>query len=148
LDEEEFKLMNADRLPGSFPDIAQSWALLRAQLPITPVRNENDYQTMVQVADALAVHLNGKQDDPLSDLLAIVSELVNNWKARNVVIPKAEPREVLRHLLTTHGLKQKDLIGIASPTVVSDILAGRRAISKKVAKALAQRFHTDVSAFL
>ena len=96
MDEEEFKLMNADRLPGSFPDIAQSWALLQAQLPITPIRNENDYQTMVQVADALAVHLNGKQDDPLSDLLAIVSELVNNWKARNVVIPKAEPREVLR----------------------------------------------------
>lgn len=39
-------------------------------------------------------------------------------------------------------------MGIASPTVVSDILAGRRAISKKVAKALAVRFHTDVSAFL
>ena len=55
---------------------------------------------------------------------------------------------MLRHLLISNGLKQKDLAGIASPTVVSDILAGRRAISKKVAKALAVRFQTDVSAFL
>jgi HTH-type transcriptional regulator/antitoxin HigA len=41
--------MNADRLPGSFPDIARSWAALQAQLPITPIRNEQDYQTMVEL---------------------------------------------------------------------------------------------------
>ncbi|HEX7933438.1 MAG TPA: transcriptional regulator [Paraburkholderia sp.] len=140
--------MNADRLPGTFPDIAQSWAALQAQLPITPIRNEHDYEAMAELADALAGHLNGNQSEPLADLLAIMSDLVSNWKARHVTIPKAEPREVLRHLLETHGLKQKDLMGIASPTVVSDILAGRRSISKKVAKALAQRFQTDVSAFL
>ena len=148
MDEEDSKLMNADRLPGSFPDIAQSWAALQAQLPITPIRDEHDYQTMVELASALAAHLDGKEDDPLADLHAIVSDLVHSWKAQNVTLPKAEPREVLRHLLETHGLKQKDLMGIASPTVVSDILAGRRSISKKVAKALAQRFQTDVSAFL
>jgi HTH-type transcriptional regulator / antitoxin HigA len=148
LDEEEFKLMNADRLPGSFPDIAQSWAALQAQLPIKPIRNEQDYQQMARFSSLLAEHLNGSDGNPLSDLFAIVGDLVRNWEARNVTLPKAEPREVLRHLLVTHGLKQKDLVGIASPTVVSDILAGRRAISKKVAKALAQRFQTDVSAFL
>ncbi len=148
LDEEESKLMNADRLPGAFPDIAQTWAALQTQLPITPIRNEQDYQTMVRLANSLADHLNGNEEDPLSDLFAIVTDLIESWEAHNVTIPKAEPREVLRHLLETHGLRQKDLIGIASPTVVSDILAGRRAISKKVAKALAVRFHTDVSAFL
>ncbi len=148
MDEEEFKLMNADRLPGAFPDIAQTWAALQTQLLITPIRNEQDYQKMVRLANALADHLNGNEEDPLADLFAIVTDLIESWEASNVTIPKAEPREVLRHLLETHGLKQKDLIGIASPTVVSDILAGRRAISKKVAKALASRFHMDVSAFL
>jgi HTH-type transcriptional regulator/antitoxin HigA len=148
LDEEEFKFMNADRLPGALPDIAQNWAALQAQLSLTPIRNEEDYQRMVRVANSLADHLKGNQEDPLADLFAIVSELVEKWEVSHVIIPKAEPREVLRHLLETNGLKQKDLVGIASPTVVSDILAGRRAISKKVAKALALRFHTDVSVFL
>lgn len=148
MDEEEFKLMNADRLPGAFPDIAQIWASLQTQLPITPIRNELDYQQMVRLANSLADHLNGNEEDPLADLFAIVTDLIERWEEQHVEIPKAEPREVLRHLLETHGLRQKDLMGIASPTVVSDILAGRRAISKKVAKALAVRFHTDVSAFL
>jgi HTH-type transcriptional regulator/antitoxin HigA len=141
--------MNADRLPGPFPDVAQTWAMLRSQLPITPIRSEEDYQQMVRVANTLSDHLrSGNGEDPLADLHAIVTDLIGRWEAHSVTIPKAEPREVLRHLLETHGLKQKDLIGIASPTVVSDILAGRRAISKKVAKALASRFHMDVSAFL
>ncbi|MEW9586103.1 type II toxin-antitoxin system HigA family antitoxin [Paraburkholderia sp. DGU8] len=140
--------MNADRLPGAFPDVAQTWAMLRSQLPIRPIRNEEDYQQMVRVANTLSDHLSGNGEDPLADLHAIVTDLIARWEAHSVAIPKAEPREVLRHLLATHGLKQKDLIGIASPTVVSDILAGRRSISKKVAKALASRFHIDVSAFL
>ncbi|NML33891.1 helix-turn-helix domain-containing protein [Paraburkholderia antibiotica] len=140
--------MNADRLPGPFPDISATWAALRDQLPITPIRTEEDYQQMVRVANSLSDHLSGKEQDPLVDLHTIVAELVGHWQARHVTLPQTEPREVLRHLLATHGLKQKDLAGIASPTVVSDILAGRRAISKKVAKALAVRFQTDVSAFL
>jgi HTH-type transcriptional regulator/antitoxin HigA len=140
--------MNADRLPGPFPDLAQTWAALQNQLPITPIRSDEDYQQMVRLANSLADHLKGNNEDPLSSLFAIVKDLIESWEAHSVTFPKAEPREVLRHLLETHGLKQKDLIGIASPTVVSDILAGRRAISKKVAKALAARFHTDVSAFL
>jgi HTH-type transcriptional regulator/antitoxin HigA len=140
--------MNADRLPGPFPDLAQTWAALQNQLPITPIRSDEDYQQMVRLANSLADHLKGNNEDPLSSLFAIVKDLIESWEAHSVTLPKAEPREVLRHLLETHGLKQKDLIGIASPTVVSDILAGRRAISKKVAKALAARFHTDVSAFL
>ena len=148
MDEEESKLMNADRLPGGFPDIAQTWVALRSQLPLTPIRDETDHQKMVGLANELADHLKGNEEDPLADLFAIVTDLIESWESSHVTIPKAEPREVLRHLLETHGLKQKDLMGIASPTVVSDILAGRRAISKKVAKALAVRFHTDVSAFL
>jgi HTH-type transcriptional regulator/antitoxin HigA len=148
LDEDEFKLMNADRLPGAVPDISATWAQLRAQLPITPIRTEEDYQQMLRVANTLADRLIGTEQDPLADLLAIVTELIDHWRARQTTLPQGEPREVLRHLLATHGLKQKDLAGIASPTVVSDILAGRRAISKKVAKALAARFQTDVSVFL
>ena len=126
MDKEEFKLMNADRLPGAFPDIAQTWAMLQNQVYLKPIRTETDYQNMIRLANELADHLNGDEQDPLADLFAIVSDLIERWEASNVTIPKAEPREVLRHLLETHNLKQKDLMGIASPTVVSDILAGRR----------------------
>lgn len=122
--------------------------MLQSQLPITPIRSDEDYQQMVRVANSLSDHMGASGEKSLAGLYTIVTDLIGRWEAHSTTIPKAEPREVLRQLLETHGLKQKDLIGIASPTVVSDILAGRRAISKKVAKALAARFHMDVSAFL
>jgi HTH-type transcriptional regulator/antitoxin HigA len=140
--------MNADRLSGQFPDIIEAWAALQQKVLIRPIHNEKDYQTMLQLSRELATHLNGVEQSALDDLHGVLVTLIEAWETRNVEIPKAEPREVLRHLLETHGLKQKDLAGIASPTVVSDILAGRRAISKNVAKALAARFHADVSVFL
>lgn len=142
--------MNADRLSGQVPDIVEAWAALQQKASIKPIRNEKDYQTMLQFSKELAANLNGEEENPLVDLIGVVTTLIEAWETqtRNAGIPNAEPREVLRHLLETHGLKQKDLAGIASPTVVSDILAGRRAISKNVAKALAARFHADVSVFL
>jgi len=142
------KHMNADRLSGQFPDIIEAWTALQQKVSLKPVRNEKDYQTMLLLSKELSAHLNGEEDSPLIDLLGVIAALIESWETRSVTVPKAEPREVLRHLLETHGLKQKDLAGIASPTVVSDILAGRRAISKNVAKALAARFHADVSVFL
>jgi HTH-type transcriptional regulator/antitoxin HigA len=66
----------------------------------------------------------------------------------HVFIPAATPTAVLRHLLEVNNLKQKDLEDIASQTLVSDILNGRRQISKRLAKALAARFNVDIAAFI
>jgi HTH-type transcriptional regulator / antitoxin HigA len=140
--------MNADRLLGQVPDIVEAWAALQSKVFIKPIRSEQEYEEMEQLAHSLKNHLQGDTGNPLADLLGVVSDLMAVWDSRQVTLPEAEPREVLRHLLETHGLKQKDLSDIASPTVVSDILAGRRAISKNVAKALAVRFRTDVAVFL
>ncbi|MGF7134267.1 HTH-type transcriptional regulator/antitoxin HigA [Paraburkholderia sp. EB58] len=139
--------MNANRRSGRLPDIAETWAALQQKVFLKPIRNVNDYQQMTLLANGLADQINS-DDDPLADLSGIVADLIRAWETRNVTVPEAEPREVLRHLLETHGLKQKDLADIASPPLISDILAGRRAISKNVAKALAARFHKDVSVFL
>jgi HTH-type transcriptional regulator/antitoxin HigA len=75
-------------------------------------------------------------------------ELIQRWEDDHVVIPDVEPKEVLRFLLEENNLKQKDLSDIASPALISDILAGRREISRSVAKGLAARFQINVSAFL
>ncbi len=149
--EEEPENMNADRIAGSFPAIAEAWTALQDQVPLTPVRSEKGYETLKQFAKDLTAHLHGDAPAPLADLLEIATMLIAAWEAKQagqLPLPDASPRDVLRYLLQTHKLRQKDLSDIASPTVISDILAGRRAISKNVAKALAVRFHTDVSRFL
>ncbi|WP_414443292.1 helix-turn-helix domain-containing protein [Burkholderia sp. 22PA0106] len=141
--------MKTQRLSGGFPAIAKTWSALQEQVFLKPIRDEGDHRKMVALANELADHLHLEADEgPLHDLFDLVTDLIEGWESRQVALPKAEPREVLRYLLEAHGLKQKDLADIASPTLISDILAGRRAISKNVAKALAERFGTDMSVFV
>jgi HTH-type transcriptional regulator/antitoxin HigA len=90
----------------------------------------------------------GFETHPLFSLFEIVMDLIERWEDAHVDIPDVHPREVLRYLLEENGLKQKDLADIASPALVSDILSGRREISKKLARSLAVRFNTGIEAFV
>ncbi|MGS0743609.1 helix-turn-helix domain-containing protein [Glaciimonas sp. GG7] len=100
------------------------------------------------MADDLSDEVGDDEDHPLFSLFEIAMELIERWEIEHVVIPDVELKEVLRFLLEQNDLKQKDLTDIASPTLISDILAGRRKISKALAKNLANRFHVSVSAFM
>ena len=55
----------------------------------------------------------------------------------------------LLHLMEARGLKQADLIGvIGSSGVVSEVINGKREISKAQAKALGDLFHVDAGLFI
>ena len=80
------------------------------------------------------------------DLLTV---LIANYEDERFPIPEGEPIEVLRHLMDAQDLKQEDLVGvIGSRGVVSEVVNGKRAISKDQAKALAEYFSVGVSLFI
>lgn len=133
---------------GTLPGLTQAWTTFQNQVPLRPIRNEEDLARIRALADTLADGVGDDESHPLFSLFEIAMELIEHWEDEHVAIPAAEPREVLRHLLEANNLKQKDLVGIASPTLVSDILAGRREISKRLAKCLAERFRVDIAAFI
>lgn len=59
------------------------------------------------------------------------------------------PRSVLAFLMEQQGLKQKDLVDIFSSSgTVSEVLSGKRAISKSQAKKLAEKFHVSADLFI
>lgn len=57
------------------------------------------------------------------------------------------PVQLLKDLIETHGLSGSDLPEIGDKTAVSKVLKGDRAISHKMAFALAERFGMDPKAF-
>jgi HTH-type transcriptional regulator/antitoxin HigA len=73
---------------------------------------------------------------------------VKAYEDEKVQIPEAKPSEVLRFLMEQHGLKQEDLGDCAPQSRISDILSGKRSISKEIAKQLAHRFHVRADVFL
>jgi hypothetical protein len=61
----------------------------------------------------------------------------------------AIPALTLRELMNEHGLKQTDLLDIfTSPGVVSQVLKGKREISKSQAKKLSEMFRLPIDIFI
>jgi HTH-type transcriptional regulator/antitoxin HigA len=62
---------------------------------------------------------------------------------------ESEPHEILQHIMESSGTRQKDLVGvIGSSGVVSEVVNGKRAISKRQARTLGNHFKISPSLFL
>ncbi len=82
-------------------------------------------------------------------LLGLLARLVEDFEARAYPMDDAAPREVVEFLLDQRGLKPRDLWPVlGSKSRVSEILSGKRAISKEQAKKLAEFFHVSLAAFI
>jgi HTH-type transcriptional regulator/antitoxin HigA len=61
----------------------------------------------------------------------------------------ADPLDALKSLMEDRGLRQRDLISVFdSSSVASDVLSGKRAISKQHARRLAEFFSVPVGIFV
>jgi len=87
------------------------------------------------------------EEDALLDLL---TNLIRNYEqAAYPRRPKSEPHEMVAFLLEQRGLGPKDLWPvIGSKSRVSEMLAGKRSISKDQAKKLAEFFRVRADLFL
>lgn len=134
--------------------VPEPQAILRAWLPfkevvgVTLVRTEEDYAQACATIDTLLDEIGDNETHPLADVLDYFADQVKAYEDENFQIPDAEPKEVLRFLMEQHGLKQEDLGTCAPQSRISDILNGKRSISKEIAKRLAQCFHVRADVFL
>jgi HTH-type transcriptional regulator/antitoxin HigA len=75
--------------------------------------------------------------------------LVTDYDDRMHSLPKIEARKLVRRLLEQRELKQRDLIPVLGASgTVSDILSGKRSISKTQAKKLAGFFRVSAEYFI
>ncbi|NEQ66362.1 MAG: helix-turn-helix domain-containing protein [Symploca sp. SIO2D2] len=86
------------------------------------------------------------EENILLDLLAMI---VEDYEARLVQLEPSPPLDILLHLMEARGNKQADLVGIiGSKGVVSEIVNGKRAISKTQAKKLGDFFNVSPALFI
>lgn len=79
----------------------------------------------------------------------LLAQLIQNYDDTRHALPKVAPREALAILMEQQGLRQTDLVSlVGSRGSVSDILSGRRGVSKAVAVRLAAHFRVSVDLFL
>lgn len=83
-------------------------------------------------------------------LFHLLTDLLEDYGRKEVgEIPPFTPRELLASLMKENNLKQNDMTEIfGTQSVVSEVLNGKREITKMQAKALAERFAVKVEAFI
>ena len=128
--------------------LISAWTLVRNFTGLGPIRSQADYEAMRILADQLVDQIGAQADHPFSELLEVVLELMESWEDDHVSIEKQSPKEVLSYLMKANGLKQTDLAEIVSQGTLSNILRGKREISKQLAKKLAEHFSVNVAVFL
>jgi HTH-type transcriptional regulator/antitoxin HigA len=82
-------------------------------------------------------------------LQKLLGHLIHTFEQKHYKMEKVTPREALIKMMEMNHLKQADIVHIfGSRGVTSEVISGKREISKANAKKLAKFFHTSTDLFL
>jgi HTH-type transcriptional regulator / antitoxin HigA len=119
---------------------------LLAQHQPKAIETEAENEAAIMLAESLEHRQRTPEEDALLELLII---LIEKFEEASYLVPNVEPDRMLLHLMEARNMKQEELVGvIGSRGVVSEIVNGKRLISKAQAKALGQMFHVSPSLFI
>ena len=119
--------------------------LLGRTLP-SIIKTDAEYKRMLGAVEELM-----EKDDLTPEegrLLELLAVLAEEYEDRVHPLPKGRPHKMLAFLVEEKGLKPSDLWKILPKSRVSEILHGKRAISKDQAKKLAEFFRVPVELFI
>ncbi len=122
--------------------------LLAKALP-TVIKSEDENNRMLAIIEDLMT--KGEDDlTPEEDaLLELLIDLVHDFEEKHYPLPASAPYKMVAFLLEERELKPSDLWPVlGSKSRVSEILSGKRAISKGQAKKVAAFFHVGVELFI
>lgn len=81
----------------------------------------------------------------LAELLTV---LIEDFEQQAYALKPARPVEVLRELIQSNGLKQKDLLDIFStPSIASEVLREKRGLTVEHIRKLSRRFQVSPEVF-
>jgi HTH-type transcriptional regulator / antitoxin HigA len=112
------------------------------------IETEEEYEQALQVFEPLFFKKNRTPEERAFYLL--LRMLIESYEEEHYSAPASPPHKILQHILESSGMRQTDLValGLGSSGVVSEIVNGKRAISKAQAKILADRFKVSPSLFI
>ena len=113
------------------------------------IKTDGENERALAIVESLMEKGEGNMTPEEDALLELLTDLVHDFEERAYPIPKSDPHEMVAFLLEQRGLAPKDLWPVVgSKSRVSEILAGKRALTTEQAKKLAEFFHVGVELFI
>jgi Predicted transcription regulator containing HTH domain len=120
--------------------------LLTKSLP-RPIRTEAEHKRLTSVLLELDERERlSPEEDALAELLTL---LIEDYEEKYHPLPAVSPNESLRALMEERGLRHKDVWPVlGNKGATTEVLAGRRSISKSQARRLADFFRVPIDLFI
>ena len=128
--------------------LQKAWTAFDRIAHLRPIRSDKEYERTVALMNTLLDVAGDDENHPMSGLLDLVSDLVEDYDAAHFTPPTAEPKDVLQHLIEMRGLRQSDLAEVIPQSNLSAILAGKRKISATLAGKFAKFFDVSPAVFI
>jgi HTH-type transcriptional regulator/antitoxin HigA len=78
----------------------------------------------------------------------LLTLLIEDFEEKHYAFEAASAIDVLHELMLANNLKQKDLVDIfATPSIVSEVLRGKRQLTTEHIRRLSRRFHVSPEVF-
>ncbi len=120
---------------------------LLAEFVPQAIDSEAEYDRALAIAERLTF----KKDRTEAEIkfLKLVVVLIEDYETEHYPMDDVAPHELLQHLMESNSTRQADLVGlIGSRGVVSEVVNGKRAISKAQAKVLGEFFSVSPGLFI
>jgi len=86
------------------------------------------------------------EEEALAEVLTL---LIEDYEEKHYPLPRVSPNESLKALMEERGLKHKDIWPVLrNKGAATEILSGRRSISKAQARRLAEFLHVPIELFV
>jgi HTH-type transcriptional regulator / antitoxin HigA len=127
----------------------KKYVRLASRIVVKAIETEEEFDRMVAAVEGLMDKGENNLSPEESALLETLAILIQAYADRNHALPPVPPYEMLAYLMETSGRTAKDLLPVfGTRGRVSEILNGKRCISKEQAKKLASLFRVSVDLFI
>lgn len=81
-------------------------------------------------------------------LAQLLTLLIEDFEEKHYALEAGSSLDVLKELMSANNLKQKDLVDVfATPSIVSEVLRGKRQLTTEHVRRLSRRFHVSPEVF-
>ena len=115
-----------------------------------PIRNEREYRRALGQVEQLMGRHGPHPPRAEGELIAVLALLIENYETTQISRQKPTPAAALEHLLEAKQVTKAEVAratGIPRSTM-TNVVAGRRQISKENVSRVARYFHVEPSVFL
>jgi HTH-type transcriptional regulator/antitoxin HigA len=128
-------------------DIRDHYLALSALVPLQEIKSAEEYAKAVAVLDRLLDAGAASEAHPLSGLVEILGQLIEDYDAVHYSMEVASPAAVLRLLMDQRSLTEMDLPELGSEKTVLEILSGNRKLNVHQIQLLSARFNVPRRVF-